>query len=156
MYTFKKCVCHICIHILYPYKIQCACLSYLWQIAKIENIGHLSELRVLNLARNLLTVVENLNGLDSLTELNLRHNQVSAIVRSKTLVLLFFLFHFFVFDRIHYNCSLFKPYQCFRFVRSCVSTYVVLLQCLILQHKGEMKTLTFGVIFFKCDQGDWT
>lgn len=56
------------------------------QISKIENISHLNELRVLNLARNLLTIVENLNGLDSLTELNLRHNQVSAIVRSKTLV----------------------------------------------------------------------
>lgn len=39
---------------------------------------------MLNLARNLLSIVENLNGLDSLTELNLRHNQVSAIVRNKT------------------------------------------------------------------------
>lgn len=45
---------------------------------------------MLNLARNLLTIVENLNGLDSLTELNLRHNQVSAIVRNKTLSLFFF------------------------------------------------------------------
>ncbi|XP_035409675.1 leucine-rich repeat-containing protein 49 isoform X4 [Cygnus atratus] len=51
----------------------------------MENINHLSELRVLNLARNLLSIVENLNGLDSLTELNLRHNQVSAIKDVDTL-----------------------------------------------------------------------
>jgi len=79
------------------------------QITKIENISHLSELRVLNLARNLLTIVENLNGLDSLTELNLRHNQVSAIVRNKTLVFFSFSF-FFVFNKMHYYYNLFKPY----------------------------------------------
>ena len=42
------------------------------KINKIENINHLSELRVLNLANNLITTVSNLNGLVSLTELNLR------------------------------------------------------------------------------------
>lgn len=50
------------------------------QITKIENVNHLCDLRVLNLARNLLSHVDNLNGLDSLTELNLRHNQITFVV----------------------------------------------------------------------------
>lgn len=53
------------------------------QIAKIENVNHLCDLRVLNLARNLLSHVDNLNGLNSLTELNLRHNQISFVVSMK-------------------------------------------------------------------------
>lgn len=49
------------------------------KITKIENINHLSELRVLNLANNLITTVENLNGLISLTELNLRRNLIEQV-----------------------------------------------------------------------------
>lgn len=53
------------------------------QITKIENVNHLCDLRVLNLARNLLSHVDNLNGLDSLTELNLRHNQITFVVSTR-------------------------------------------------------------------------
>lgn len=49
------------------------------KITKIENINHLSELRVLNLANNLITSVENLSGLSSLTELNLRRNLIESV-----------------------------------------------------------------------------
>lgn len=52
------------------------------QIGKIENISHLSELRMLNLAGNSITRVENLQGLHCLTELNLRHNCISFVVRA--------------------------------------------------------------------------
>lgn len=52
------------------------------QICRIENISHLSELRVLNLAGNNISAVENLKGLDCLTELNLRHNSISFVVSS--------------------------------------------------------------------------
>lgn len=51
------------------------------QISRIENMSHLSELRVLNLAGNNISRVENLQGLDCLTELNLRHNCISVVVR---------------------------------------------------------------------------
>lgn len=51
------------------------------QICQIENISHLSELRVLNLAGNSISRVEKLQGLDSLTELHLRHNSISIVVR---------------------------------------------------------------------------
>lgn len=50
------------------------------QICRIENVSHLSELRVLNLAGNNITRLENLQGLDCLTELNLRHNCISVVV----------------------------------------------------------------------------
>lgn len=46
-------------------------------------MNHLCDLRVLNLARNLLSHVDNLNGLDSLTELNLRHNQITFVVSTR-------------------------------------------------------------------------
>jgi len=49
------------------------------KISKIENINHLSDLRVLNLANNLIKNVENLQGLDSLTELNLRRNIIEKV-----------------------------------------------------------------------------
>lgn len=49
------------------------------KITKIENISHLSELRVLNLANNLITHVEGLNGLISLTEINLRRNLIESV-----------------------------------------------------------------------------
>ena len=52
------------------------------QICRIENISHLSELQVLNLAGNNISRVENLQKLDCLTELNLRHNRISFVVRS--------------------------------------------------------------------------
>lgn len=67
------------------------------QISKIENIGHLGELRVLNLARNQITEVENLNGLDSLTELNLRHNNISLVVRGICIYKLYTAFSTLVF-----------------------------------------------------------
>lgn len=51
------------------------------QIARIENLSHLSELRILNLAGNSISRVENLQGLDSLTELNLQRNFISVVVR---------------------------------------------------------------------------
>ena len=50
------------------------------QIRHIENIQHLSELRVLNLAGNAIEQVKNLRGLDSLTELNLRRNKIQTVV----------------------------------------------------------------------------
>lgn len=58
-------------------------LIFFIQITKIENVNHLCDLRVLNLARNLLSHVDNLNGLDSLTELNLRHNQITFVVSTR-------------------------------------------------------------------------
>lgn len=39
----------------------------------------MSELRVLNLANNLITSVTNLTGLVSLTELNLRRNLIDQV-----------------------------------------------------------------------------
>jgi len=50
------------------------------QIKRIENLDHLSDLRVLNLAGNLIQHVENLTGLDLLTELNLRRNKIRSVV----------------------------------------------------------------------------
>jgi leucine-rich repeat-containing protein 49 len=49
------------------------------KLTKIENISHLSELRVLNLANNLITHVEGLTGLVSLTEMNLRRNLIESV-----------------------------------------------------------------------------
>jgi len=49
------------------------------KIGRIENINHLSDLRVLNLANNLIKTVDNLQGLDSLTELNLRRNIIDQV-----------------------------------------------------------------------------
>lgn len=51
------------------------------QICRIENVSHLRELSVLNLAGNSISRVENLQGLDCLTELNLRHNCIHVVVR---------------------------------------------------------------------------
>lgn len=51
------------------------------QICRIENMSHLIELRVLNLAGNNISRVENLQGLNCLTELNLRNNCISVVVR---------------------------------------------------------------------------
>lgn len=84
-----------------PYLSRCALI----QICKIENVSHLSELSVLNLAGNGISRVENLQGLDCLTELNLRHNCISVVVRG--------LFHNkqrlkeFYSLRVHY-CTLFS------------------------------------------------
>lgn len=50
------------------------------KIPCIENLKNLHELRVLNIAANLLKKVENLDGLYSLVELNLRRNQIAEIV----------------------------------------------------------------------------
>ena len=51
-----------------------------FQITRIENLGHLKELRVLNLAGNLIDYVDMLSGMDALTELNLRRNRIKTIV----------------------------------------------------------------------------
>lgn len=51
------------------------------QICRIQNVSHLSELKVLNLAGNNISNVENVQGLDNLTELNLRNNFISLLVR---------------------------------------------------------------------------
>ena len=53
------------------------------KISKIENISHLNDLRVLNLASNLIKIVDNLNTLNSLIELNLKRNEIEEIVRNK-------------------------------------------------------------------------
>ncbi|XP_041034601.1 leucine-rich repeat-containing protein 49 isoform X5 [Carcharodon carcharias] len=51
----------------------------------MENINHLTELRVLNLAGNFIVHVENMSGLDSLTELNLRRNRIESVRDADTL-----------------------------------------------------------------------
>lgn len=55
-------------------------IHWLLQIQVIENINHLTELRVLNLAGNRITFVDNLVGMVSLAELNLRRNQIHSLV----------------------------------------------------------------------------
>ncbi|XP_026030033.1 leucine-rich repeat-containing protein 49 isoform X2 [Astatotilapia calliptera] len=62
------------------------------QICRIENVSHLSELRVLNLAGNNISKMENLQGLDSLTELNLGQNCISVVTEVDRLPLLQRLF----------------------------------------------------------------
>lgn len=54
-------------------------LSFL-QIIKIENLGHLTELRVLNLAGNEIVHVCNVSGMRALAELNLRRNKIGTVV----------------------------------------------------------------------------
>lgn len=49
----------------------------------IENLNHLAELRVLNLAGNQISNVDNLSGMDSLAELNLRRNRIRTVVRGE-------------------------------------------------------------------------
>ena len=51
-----------------------------FQIGCIENLSHLTELRVLNLAGNQISHVNNLAGMDSLAELNLRRNRIRTVV----------------------------------------------------------------------------
>ena len=68
-----------------------------FQISKIENLSHLAELRVLNLAGNELSVVNNLSGLDSLTELNLRRNRIASVV--SFVFVAYFVFMFTLFFR---------------------------------------------------------
>ena len=50
------------------------------QIIKIENLGHLTELRVLNLAGNEIVHVCNVSGMKALAELNLRRNKICIVV----------------------------------------------------------------------------
>lgn len=50
------------------------------QIIKIENLGHLIELRVLNLAGNEIVHVCNVSGMRALAELNLRRNKICTVV----------------------------------------------------------------------------
>lgn len=50
------------------------------QIIKIENLGHLTELRVLNLAGNEIVHVCNVSGMRALAELNLRRNKICTVV----------------------------------------------------------------------------
>ena len=53
------------------------------KITKIENLSHLTELRVLNLAGNEITSVSNISGMNALAELNLRRNQITTVVSMK-------------------------------------------------------------------------
>lgn len=75
------------------------------QICRIENMSHLSELQVLNLAGNSISRVENLRGLDGLTELNLRHNCVSAVVRGAPFVPVSGSLKAFYFLHAHYSTA---------------------------------------------------
>ena len=61
-----------------PYPNPPPCVSL--QICDVYGLGHLSHLRVLNLAGNEITVVSGLFELKSLTELNLRRNRVRQVV----------------------------------------------------------------------------
>ena len=49
------------------------------QIAKIENISHLTNLVEINLAQNHITKVEGLRGLDNLKNLDLKDNLISTV-----------------------------------------------------------------------------
>ena len=51
------------------------------QIVKIENLSHLTELRVLNLAGNEIVHVSSVSGMRALAELNLRRNKICTVVR---------------------------------------------------------------------------
>ena len=50
------------------------------KITRIENLGHLVELRVLNLAGNEIVSVSNVAGMKALAELNLRRNKICTVV----------------------------------------------------------------------------
>ena len=50
------------------------------QIVKIENLSHLTELRVLNLAGNEIVHVSSVSGMRALAELNLRRNKICTVV----------------------------------------------------------------------------
>ena len=54
---------------------------YYLQIAKIENLAHLTVLRVLHLAGNEIVNVCKVSGMKPLAELNLRRNKISSVVR---------------------------------------------------------------------------
>ena len=74
---------------------------------KIENLSHLVELRVLNLAGNEITVANNLSGLESLTELNLRRNKIGSVVSLITHYAISIDFFFIASAMIHKNLKLF-------------------------------------------------
>lgn len=50
------------------------------QIVTIENLSHLTELRVLNLAGNEIVHVSSVSGMRALAELNLRRNKICTVV----------------------------------------------------------------------------
>ena len=50
------------------------------QIVKIENLSHLTELRVLNLAGNEIVHVSSVSGMRALAELNLGRNKICTVV----------------------------------------------------------------------------
>ena len=62
---------------------------YYLQIVKIENLAHLTELRVLNLAGNEIVNICNVSGMKALAELNLKRNKNS---------------YFFTFPILLMNC----------------------------------------------------
>ncbi len=64
-------------------------VNCIFQINRIENLYHLGELRVLNLAGNVIDHVDNLGGMDALTELNLRRNHIRTVVCTKYIVTLY-------------------------------------------------------------------
>lgn len=53
---------------------------HLSQIREVEDLGHLSHLRVLNLAGNEITCASSLTGLTALAELNFRRNRITHVV----------------------------------------------------------------------------
>ena len=66
------------------------CFSINLQIVKIENLGHLTELRVLNLAGNEIVNVCNVSGMRALAELNLRRNKITTVVSTVYFIITFF------------------------------------------------------------------
>ena len=58
----------------------CVCVFVCVKIREVENLCHLSHLRVLNLAGNDITCVTGLAGLTALTELNFRRNRITHVV----------------------------------------------------------------------------
>lgn len=54
------------------------------QIREMENLSHLTHLRVLNLAGNEIACASGLAGLTALAELNFRRNRITHVVNSST------------------------------------------------------------------------
>ena len=74
----------ICMCLLFVFTmvfhIDCSLFVLCFKIVKIENLGHLNELRVLNLAGNEIVHVSNVSGMRALSELNLRRNKICTVV----------------------------------------------------------------------------
>ena len=62
-------------------------MSSHFQIREVENLSHLTHLRVLNLAGNELTCVTGLTGLTALAELNFRRNRITHVASRLCMVI---------------------------------------------------------------------